>query len=176
MTVIRTCALPDRAFLRKYARGSGYTDCYITEMAGEIPFAAYVEAFYTTWLFKLERALLALAAKPATDLQAKELAAGTRTAFAAWSVEEHTEDQLLMCDITARTRSWFMTAPIDSDSSPATRLYFGSAITTVRSKTTGRETIGLAFQALTGFHKLYSRALLRAARARLEDMRDMVSK
>ena len=165
---VRVCALPADAFLHRYGQGGGYADCYVVETAGQIPLGAYVEAFYTTWLFKLERAVLSLAGRPSTDDQAKQLAAGTSSAFAAWSIETRAEDQLLMCDDTARTQSWFKVAPVPGASSRRTRLYFGSGVTPIRHRATGRVTLGPVFRALLGFHKLYSRALLAAARTRLE--------
>jgi len=48
-----------------------------------------------------------------------------------------------------------------------TRLYFGSAVVPRRSARSGREGLGPLFSSLLGFHKLYSRLLLRAARSRL---------
>lgn len=167
---IRTCALPADAFLQRYDQGGGYADCFVVETTGQIALGPYVEAFYTTWLFKLERALLSLAGQPSTDVQASQLAAGTASDFAAWNVEARADDQLLMCDVTARTRSWFKVAPVQGEAPGKTQLYFGSAITAIRHRATGRATIGPVFLALAGFHKLYSRALLATARRRLERM------
>jgi hypothetical protein len=82
-------------------------------------------------------------------------------------VEERGANQLLMCDFSGRTRSWFMVTPAGSGSSTITRLYFGSAVVAVVDKQSGQATLGLTFNALLGFHKLYSRALLAAARSRL---------
>ena len=48
-----------------------------------------------------------------------------------------------------------------------TRLYFGSAVVPVMNAATGKSEMGFVFKALLGFHKLYSRALLSAAAARL---------
>ena len=48
-----------------------------------------------------------------------------------------------------------------------TRLYFGSAVIP-RVGADGERKFGLAFHALIGLHKLYSRALLKAAISRLE--------
>jgi hypothetical protein len=127
-----------------------------------------VEVFYTGSLFKLERLLLAwLVSKPSTDAQARELARGALSVFSAWTVEDRGIDQLLMCDLAGRTRSWLMVEPLRSGSSTATRLYFGSAVVPARDKTSGKPGLGLLFQSLLGFHKLYSRALLHAARTRL---------
>jgi hypothetical protein len=139
----------------------------MAEIAATIPLAAFVEAFYTTGIFKLERLVLAhLASHPSTDLEARQLAQGTLAKFAAWSVEARSADQLLLADTTGRTRSWLMVATAQAVA-PSTRLYFGSAVLPVRSPTSGRARLGFGFSALLGFHKLYSRALLSAARARL---------
>ena len=168
MSSVQVCAVPQQALLAKYAQGGNYTDCYAGEVARAVSHADYVEAFYTTTLFKLERLLLAwFASKPSTDAQARELAAGVLGAFAAWRVEERSANQLLMCDLSGRTRSWLMVSPADSGNSTFTRLYFGSAVVAVVDKQSGQATLGFAFKALLGFHKLYSRALLSAACSRL---------
>ena len=126
MFAIQVCCLPQQALLAKYAQGGNFTDCYAAEVARPVTHAEYVEAFYTTTLFKLERLLLAwFASKPSTDAQAKELASGVLGVFAAWRVEERSANQLLMCDLNGRTRSWFMVTPAGSGSSTVTRLYFG---------------------------------------------------
>jgi hypothetical protein len=125
--------------------------------------AQFVEAFYTTWIFKLERWILSWAvAKPSTDEEARGLAAGTRDRFAAWTVEDRATDQLLMCDYQKHTRSWLMVAACELDGNPATRLYFGSVVVPVER---------FAYKALLGFHRLYSRLLLNSARARLAKLR-----
>ena len=161
---VRTCALPAQALLTEYSGGGGYADCFVIEIGARISLARYVEAFYTSGLFRLERLVLTLAARPSSDLQAVELAADRGSAFAAWKVESRAADQLLMRDITARTRSWFMVAPATG----GTKLYFGSAITATRQSTSGPATIGPVFRALVGLHRLYSRALLAAARGQLQ--------
>lgn len=149
--------LPDTALLRAYDQPGGYTDCFATDLPQRVTHAQYVRAFYTTPLFKCERVILRWAiARPSTDEQAGELAAGTRDAFAAWTVERRGPDQLLLADLFGSTRSWLMVEPTPS----GTRLYFGSAVV---PRARQRRWFGIAL----GFHKLYSRALLAAARARL---------
>ena len=54
---VRTAALPTHSLLMRYVTPGGYTDCFIVDVPGEVSHAQYVEAFYTTWLFKLERVL-----------------------------------------------------------------------------------------------------------------------
>jgi hypothetical protein len=174
--------LPADALLRRYREQGAYTDCFAIDVPGQVSHAQFVEAFYTTAVFKLERLLLALfVSRPSNDAQAGELAGGQREQFAAWSVEARAPGQLLMCDFAGSTRSWLMAVPVsgldpadgahaangagnglDPGRGPATHLYFGSAV--VRSRQGG------AFHALLGFHKLYSRILLRAAASRLRKL------
>ena len=169
MSAIKPCALPDGALLKAYSRDGTYTDCYTTDLAGTITQAAYVAAFYTTSVFKLERLILKYAVSmPSTDDQAKQLAAGTLDNFAAWHVEARSDDQLLMCDFQRRTRSWLMVAPLAGGRAPRTRLYFGSAVVPVKNSRTGQLSLGPAFRALLGFHRIYSKVLLQSAKARLQ--------
>jgi hypothetical protein len=168
MSSIKTCALPNHALLDRYARVGAYTDCYATEIPASISQAEYVEAFYTTAVFKLERLLLALfVSKPSTDAQARQLAAGQLDSFAAWDVEARSVDQLLMSDFKGSTRSWLMVAPVQGGAAAITRLYFGSAVVPIVDKASGRARMGFTFRALLRFHKIYSGVLLRAARSRL---------
>jgi hypothetical protein len=169
MPAIEPCELPAGALLRRYDSQGAYTDCYATEIADVVTHAEFVEAFYTTGAFKLERLILDwLASRPSTDDEARQLAAGARDTFAAWSVEDRTSSQLLMRETSGRTRSWLMVAPTgDGDQAKTTRLYFGSAVVPVVDSRTGKTILGSTFRALLGFHKLYSRVLLRAASARL---------
>lgn len=168
MPAIRPHPLPDGTLLDRYRRNGAYTDCYTADIAATVTQARFVEAFYTTRVFKLERLILRLAvSKPSTDAQAAQLARGEIDAFAAWDVEDRREDELLLCDLHGRTRSWLMVRPLD-DGSGGTRLHFGSAVVPVHDPRSGETRMGTAYRALLGFHKLYSRILLRAARARIE--------
>ncbi len=172
MSSIQRCELPHGALLSKYQHGGAYADCYVTEAARRVSHAEYVEAFYTTALFKVERLLLSwFASKPSTDVQAGQLAAGTLDSFAAWSVEGRSANQLLLSDFRGRTRSWLMVVSPENSALEDTHLYFGSAVVPVVSKKAGTRTLGLGFRLLLGFHKLYSRALLFAAKCRLERTR-----
>jgi hypothetical protein len=145
--------LPDHALLARYRGTGAYTDCFAIMVEGEVSQARFVEAFYTTAVFRLERFILRwLAGKPSTGAEAKLLAEGKISRFAAWTVEDRNPDQLLLCDYLGRTRSWLMAERIDQGR--ATRLHFGSAV--VRPG-------GFPFNVLLGFHKVYSRMLLRSA-------------
>lgn len=162
------CALPDDALLARYARTDAYTDCYRTEISGAVSFAEYVTAFYTTFLFKLERSILTWAvSKPSTDEQTTQLAEGKIETFAAWYVEARSENEILLCDFRNRTRCWLMVSPLHDDTGTRTALYFGSAVIPLRDRMSGRPSMGWAFGALAEFHKMYSVALLYFAKSLL---------
>ena len=168
MLPISSCQLPPGALLDRHVREGAYADCYVAEIAASISLAQYVEAFYTTPVFGIERLLLKLfASRLSTDAQAKQLAAGEIETFAAWRVESRSADQLLLADFTGRTRSWLMVATDVVDGTANTRLYFGSAVIPVTDAKSGRRSQGFVFRVLLGFHTLYSRVLLSAARRRL---------
>jgi hypothetical protein len=168
MFTVSSSDLPANALLGNYQRAGSYTDCYFTDLPRSVSHADYVEAFYTSGLFKLERLVLAwLVARPSSDAQARELAAGRLAAFAAWTVEARAADQMLLCDFQGRTRSWLMT--VSNSNNRSTRLFFGSAVVPIINRRSGAASMsmGLAFRPLLGFHKLYSRLLLKAAANRL---------
>jgi hypothetical protein len=161
--IVRRDPPPD-ALSRKDRELGASTDCYTTDVDLQVSHAEYVEAFYTSWAFKLERLVLRwLVAKPSTDDEARRLSRGELDSFAAWTVDARARDQILLVDFLDRTKSWLMVAPLDAS---RTRLYFGSSIMPVRNRT-GPPSTGLAFKALMPFHKVYSRVLLRAAATRL---------
>jgi len=167
MPTIRSCELPADALLNRYTKSGAYADCYFAEIAATVSHAQFVEAFYTTTVFKLERLILRLLVSfPSTDEEARQLAQGKRDSFAAWSVEARATNQLLLSDFRGRTKSWLMVEPLGAGAA-GTRLYFGSAVVPVRSAGTGPAGLGFVFTALLGFHKLYSRILLRTAVSRL---------
>lgn len=169
MSTIRACSLPANALTQHYRLSGAYTDCYCTEVGGPVTHDVFVEAFYTTALFKLERWLLRfLVARPSTDAEARELAYGERDSFAAWSVEARAPDQVLLRDFAGRTCSWLMVAPAERRDSTRTRLYFGSVVIPIRDAKTGQSGLGSVHRRLLGFHKLYSRLLLSAAARRVK--------
>ncbi len=161
--------LPADALLADYVRDGHYTDCYSTEVSKTVSHTEYVEAFYTTCLFKVERKILRwLVGKPSTDQQARQLAAGELDSFAAWHVEKRNENQILMCDFRHRTRSWLMVSSGTGSDGAGTRLYFGSAVVPFHKSRSGASSLGMSFKLLAGFHKAYSVALLFSAKLRIE--------
>lgn len=168
MSTIHPCELPEGALLSQYAGTGSYADCYAVEVLQSVSHIQFVEAFYTTAVFKIERFILGAAvSRPSTDAEVGQLARGEVNAFAAWTVEGRADHQLLLCDFAGRTRSWLMVVPARNGGAVRTRLYFGSAVVPARAKGDGRSDMGWVFRALLGFHKLYSRVLLRAAVSRL---------
>lgn len=166
MSRVRQAPLPEIALLLRYGAGANYTDCFVFDVDLPVSLSRFVQAFYTTPLFRMERLILAAAGRPSTDAGAWALADGKTERFAAWQVEAREPDQMLLQDMTGRTRSWFMVSARD-DGRSGTRLSFGSAIVAVPGRAGQRETIGPVFRALTGVHVVYSRALLTAAASRL---------
>ena len=162
MAAIRAGALPIGALLERYREAGAYTDCFVVEVDGAVVQSEFVRAFYTSWLFKMERVILTWAVnKPSNDREAAVLTEDNVSGFAAWSVEGRTSNQLLMCDYQKRTRSWLMTEPFDGGT--RTRLYFGSAVVPLRPDGKKDRAFGMVFIALVGFHKIYARGLLLAA-------------
>ncbi len=163
--MVTACDLPAGSLLERYVRAGAYVDCYVTEFAAPVTLARFVEAFYSTAVFGVERRILQwIVSRPSTLDQARQLGAGEIDAFAAWRVEDRNAEQLLLAEFTGRTRSWLMVA---GDGASPTRLYFGSAVVPRTDPRSGRRSMGPVFGALLGFHKMYSRVLLSAARRRL---------
>lgn len=160
--------LPESSLLLELRRGGSFTDCYTIQLPIAVTQARFVEAFYTTPLFKAERLILKLlASRPSTDQDARDLAQGTTDTFAVWRVAQRSPEQLLLTDPTGRTSSWLMARPDPATSGKATSLFFGSAITGRSNAKTGQREFGFVFHALLGLHDLYSRRLLQAAASRL---------
>ena len=170
MTGVYPCALPPHALLQRYARPSNHVDCDTTVLRSPATQAEFVEAFYTTALFKVERTLLGwLVQRPAADHDAQQLSLGSVSSFSAWRVEAQEPGQLMLCDFTGRTRSWLMAAAdAGAAADGGTRLYFGSAVVPPQRRGVAAAGLGWPFHALLEFHRLYSRLLLGAARSRLQ--------
>jgi len=85
MPAVRPCPVPQDSLLHAYQDRDGFADCYVAGMPGAVSQAAFIEAVYTSGLFKVERTLLQhLAARPATDADARLLAKGQAQQCSAW--------------------------------------------------------------------------------------------
>jgi len=171
MPIAVTTELPASSLLAELRLRGSYTDGFSLTVARDVSLAQFVEAFYTTPLFKAERAVLRLlAGRASSDIEARELGQGSRETFAVWRVTERQAQQILLTDETGRTSSWLMVEQQPSPGGAVTRLYFGSAITPRSNRLQGPggpPQFSPVFHALLGLHKVYSRQLLQAAAARL---------
>jgi hypothetical protein len=158
--IARAVAVPGDALLRVYADSDGaYTDCFEVMHPLQADLPAFVTAFYTTWIFRLERFVLSLMLRRRIrDSEVVALAEAAADRFAIWEVEARQDGQILLCAKGGQTRSWLAVAAKEGG---VTRLLFGSAV------------IGHAAErpfwvkALTPAHVFYSRLLLRAAERKL---------
>jgi hypothetical protein len=164
---IEVSSLPGNALLARYRDMLGaYTDCYSVGVEPEISAAQFIEAFYTTALFKCERFVLMLIGRGCNDADIRALAAGQKNAFAAWTVEERADEQLLVCDFVGLTRSWLMVG-VRLDGGCGSQLYFGSAVVPSARDKAGNPRPTAGFRLLQPIHAFYARALLRAAASKL---------
>jgi hypothetical protein len=179
MTIVAT-GLPQHSLLLAYARTADggetghYTDCFAVDIAAPVDLAQFLFAFYTTPLFRLERVILRwFAARPSSDEEALAVATGAGDTFAAWHVERRAPGQVLLQDLTGRTRSWFMATPPRAGGESPARLYFGSAVL-ARPGSGATPWRRHLFALMIVLHRLYSRALLWSASRRLRAARGRV--
>jgi len=158
--IARAVPVPRDALLTEYVSRDGtYTDCFEVMHPLEADLPAFIASFYTTWLFRLERAVLTVTLrKRIKDSDVDALARAEVQAFAAWTVEERAPGQILLCDLAGHTRSWLAVAPKEGG---VTRLLFGSAVVAQNGTLPGW------VRAMMPLHKFYARALLRLAERKL---------
>lgn len=159
---VTRCPVPQEALLQRYVgQGATYTDCFEAVVPAQVTLAQFVSAFYTTRLFRAERFMLSLALRRRiTDADVRELLSQECSDFAAWTIEARSDDELLMCDMTGHTRSWFAAYRC---AQKGTGICFGSAVVAKPDRPLSR-----VVQILLPVHVLYSRALLGSALARLK--------
>ena len=156
--------IPQECLLRAYELTDGcYTDCYQIDVDGPPDFQRYIRLFFDTWIFRLERRILALSGqKFATTEDVEALACGEIDRFAAWRVEKRTANELLMTAQKGRIRTWLY-LPADRNDLDKTRLMFGSAVLPVETGDASKKRLGWVIRFLLPFHRFYSRLLLKAA-------------
>ena len=163
-STVAPVAVPEASFLSGYTKARAFTDCYAVTVPDEITLPAFIEAFYTTRLFKMELWLLAKALKlHSSDEGARQLANAQVDRIAAWKVEQRAENEILLD--AGQTRSW-LSVQASLAQPRSTTLLFGSAVVPIRPG--GK--FGWVFHALLGFHRVYSKLLLAAAARRLGQM------
>ncbi len=158
MMRVAAVPVPHDALLARYdAQAGHFTDAFRADVTRSVDLSAFVEAFYTTPLFRMERAVLRIGGYRSTDADAANLSIGSGSAFAVWTVEDRTATELLLTDATGATRSWFQV----ETKGQGTHLWFGSAVIAQDGR------IPTLAKGLMPVHTLYSRLLLAAAVRRL---------
>lgn len=108
----------------------GSADCFRLDVPGHVPIERFAHAFFTSWLFKLERLVLPVAT---TDDLAKDFAYSRVNEFAIWTAKERTDSELLAVwaeqHSPASGATWMRVVHgKDDEGKPKTCLEFGSAI------------------------------------------------
>ena len=149
---VHVCPALQDALLQRYVgQGSTYTDCYAAALPESVSLQTFIEAFYSTLLFRAERTLLQIALRrKITDADVTALAQGRADSFAVWRVDARRDREILLSDMSGHTRSYLA---VDGVS-----VIFGSAVVAAPNAPLS------AFATLTlPFHRQYSKALLGAA-------------
>lgn len=165
MPAVTDTPVPPASLLgRLAAERHAFADAYTLRLPRRVSLGEFVEAFYTTRLFKLERWLIARAGRPSSDAEVRALAQDADVRMAMWTVQARTASELLMHEDSGVTRSWFQVGAEEG----GTTLWFGSAFMPRHPPALGEKPrFSASFHVLLGFHRAYSRALLRAAARRL---------
>ncbi|MEE2945352.1 MAG: hypothetical protein VX444_09285 [Pseudomonadota bacterium] len=160
MFSIRPCPHPETSFLKAYNSLPGhYTDCFETVVDGQVSLSELVEAFFTSPVLRLERKLLGLVGMPSTTAAVTALANGAGTNVSGWETEQRDETQLLLAIFQNGIRTWLMVEPDDT----GTKLFFGSAVVPKNADSENPK-LDWWVKAFMGFHLLYSRIVLAAAK------------
>ncbi len=160
--------IPEAAFLKTYEYKAGcYVDCYYLDVPESVSLPDYVYAFFTSPVFRIERAMLRLfASSQSSDCDVKELATNKGDRLAGWRAMARDDTQMILAVGEGPIRTWFMCGKPEA-AFEGTRLYFGSAVLPTKQSDTGKPEMGRMFRYLLGFHKIYSRVLLRSAKRKL---------
>ncbi|MEM9967807.1 MAG: hypothetical protein AAF755_06885 [Pseudomonadota bacterium] len=154
--IARAIPVPKDALLNRYVETPGaYTDCFEVMSPLSISHDEFLRAFYTTWLFRLERVVLSIALRRwIRDNELDMLVRGRADAFAVWYVEDRRTGEILLRDKSGRTCSYLA---VSGKSGGATRLIFGSTVFY------SNRNAPWWLAAVIPAHVIYSKALLRAA-------------
>ena len=158
--IARACDVPRDGLLQAYVgQGATYTDCFEVMSPHPVTLPEFIEAFYTTWLFRTERAVLSVVLRRRVrDSDVVALAQGGNS-FAVWQVEARGETQILLREQSGHTRSYLA---VSGKEGGVTRLIFGSAVVAAEGKP-----LGTFVRVLTPLHRFYSKCLIRLAERKL---------
>ncbi len=164
MTPVSPCPVPESSVLAHQAADPDhYADCYTVDLPCEADLSAYLTAFFTLPIMRLERWVITVMGTPSTAQDVAALASGAADSLSLWQVEQRTDDQIAMRVSGGLIRTWLMREDIAN----GTRLYFGSSVEPIE-KPDGSKSHGWGVKAFGGFHQLYSRILLAGAARRLK--------
>ena len=164
MATIQLCEHPGNSFLLSLSKDYGvYSDCFVATVEGHIDFQTLIDVFFDTWVFRIERLILAAAGmRPANYQALQQLASGKTDHFAAWKVVQRDTSQMLLAVPGSGIRTWLMVQPVNTDPT-STRLYFGSAIVPKPGVDGEKAQKALLRRLMNRFHLFYSKLLLSAA-------------
>ncbi|KIN64970.1 hypothetical protein Z946_3866 [Sulfitobacter noctilucicola] len=158
--IARAVPVPRDALLRAYVdRDGAYTDCFEVMHPMKVELPAFITAFYSTWLFRLERLVLSIAMRRRiSDSELAALAEGRSDRFAAWQVTGRDDTQIMLQDTSGHTMSYLAVAAKEGG---VTRLLFGSVVHG------SAEHRPAWVRLLMPVHLLYAKSLLRCAERKL---------
>ena len=158
--IARACDVPQDALLQAYVgQGATYTDCFEVMSPHAVILPDLIEAFYTTWLFRLERLVLTVAMRRRiSDAEVRALAQGA-SEFAVWRVEGRDDAQIMLRDRAGHTGSYLA---VSGKEGGVTRLLFGSVVLAPPGQPLGR-----MVRLLIPLHRLYAKSLIRLAERKL---------
>jgi len=156
MAKIESIPVPSGSLLAEFGPPAGsttepYRDCFMRRENGAVSLEQLIERFYCSWAFRPERIALGLIGRGASSEDARALARGEIKEFAAWTVIERRENEILLQDFQGATASWLSVRP---EADGGTELLFGSWV--------GRPDRGVV-KALMPVHQWYARVLLGGA-------------
>ncbi len=167
--MIRKTTLPAHAMLSRYADGTAsYTDCFAYDYAGPVDLENFLNAFFNSWVFRLERFILKAAARVTiSDEDTANFAAARSDRMGLWTAQDRDESQVLTIVGQGPIHSWWMVEP----KGERTRLYFGSAIRPMTAKD-GSQRMNPAAKYGGLPHRIYARILLAVAARKLRAAKD----
>lgn len=168
MFAITQGPIPDKALIETYARiKGGHTDCYYVDVPRYVTLSEFIQTFFSSPVFRLERLLLNMSPTGrSTDQDIANLASGTGNTMAVWKVDAREENQLIMSAGNGPIRTW-LKVDTDYPETGKTRLFFGSALAPTRNKNGEQRKLSWVFKVSLGFHGFYSQLLLSLAARRL---------
>lgn len=165
---VKAGPIPEGGLLNTYTLKLGcYTDCFWTDVSGQVTLNDLISTFFNTPVLRLERKILGIfGSRPSTNNDVVGLASGSSDTLAIWEVEARDDNQLLLAVGNGPIRTWLMASQAGTNEN-VSRIYFGSAVLPMAFSPSGEPKMSRTFHMLLGFHKLYSCLLLWSTKRRL---------